>query len=139
MTTSHLLALANPSGAGDKKHVGNLQGASLALAIAELAAQHSSHTLLAVPDPQTALKLQQEIEQFSESEVALFPDWETLPYDNFSPHQEIISDRIARLYQLPTQTRGITIVPVSTLLQRQSPREFLMQHTLMVKTGDLYS
>lgn len=139
MSDTTLLKLANPTGVGDKKFVGNLQGASLALAIAELADQHSSHTLLAVPDPQTALKLLQEIEQFTHQEVALFPDWETLPYDNFSPHQEIISDRIARLYQLPTQTNGITIVPVSTLLQRQSPREFLMQHTLMVKVGDLYS
>ncbi|NOI13253.1 transcription-repair coupling factor [Vibrio hepatarius] len=139
MSDTTLLKLMNPTGVGDKKFVGNLQGSSLALAIAELAGQHSSHTLLAVPDPQTALKLLQEIEQFTDQEVALFPDWETLPYDNFSPHQEIISDRIARLYQLPTQTSGITIVPVSTLLQRQSPREFLMQHTLMVKVGDLYS
>ncbi|USD40243.1 transcription-repair coupling factor [Vibrio sp. SCSIO 43135] len=139
MTTPTLLSLALPTGAGDKKHVGNLKGASLALAVAELAKQHNSHTLLAVPDPQTALKLLQEIEQFTNEEVALFPDWETLPYDNFSPHQEIISDRIARLYQLPTQTSGITIIPVGTLLQRQSPRDYLMQHTLMVKTGDLFS
>ncbi|WP_047046507.1 transcription-repair coupling factor [Vibrio mexicanus] len=139
MTTSSLLTLVEPKGAGDKKYIGNLQGASLALAIAELANKHSSHTLLAVPDPQTALKLQHEIEQFSQEEVALFPDWETLPYDSFSPHQEIISDRIARLYQLPTQTSGITIVPVSTLLQRQSPRDYLLQHTLMVKTGDSFS
>ncbi|KHD26683.1 transcription-repair coupling factor [Vibrio caribbeanicus] len=139
MSDSTLFHLANATGAGDKKHVGNLQGASLALAIAELAEQHTSHTLLAVPDPQTALKLLQEIEQFTDQGVALFPDWETLPYDNFSPHQEIISDRIARLYQLPTLSSGITIVPVSTLLQRQSPRDYLMQHTLMVKVGDLFS
>ncbi len=139
MSDKNLFRLSNPSGSGDKKHIGNLTGASLALAIAELAQQHNNHTLLAVPDPQTALKLLQEIEQFTDQEVALFPDWETLPYDNFSPHQEIISDRIARLYQLPSLTDGITIVPVSTLLQRQSPREFLMQHTLMVKVGDRYS
>ncbi len=139
MPNQTLLSLERPTGAGDKKHVGSLTGASLALAIAEIAQQHNAHTLLAVPDPQTALKLQQEIEQFADQEVALFPDWETLPYDSFSPHQEIISDRIARLYQLPTQTSGITIVPISTLLQRQSPREYLMQHTLMVKVGDLYS
>ncbi len=136
MTRNSLLSLFAAQGAGDKKAIGNLPGASLALAIAELANAHHSHTLLAVPDPQTALKLLQEIEQFSQYEVALFPDWETLPYDNFSPHQDIISDRIARLYQLPSQTHGITIVPISTLLQRQSPREFLLQHTLIVKRGD---
>ncbi|MBA5761729.1 transcription-repair coupling factor [Vibrio sp. 404] len=139
MSKPSLLKLINPTGAGDKKHIGNLPGSALALAIAELAEQHSGHTLLATPDPQSALKLQQELEQFSSQSVTLFPDWETLPYDNFSPHQEIISDRIARLYQLPTQESGITIVPISTLLQRQSPRDYLMQHTLMVKTGDLFS
>ncbi len=139
MSHPPILPLVSPTGAGDKKHTGNLTGASLALAIAELAEKHNGHTLLAVPDPQMALKLLSEIEQFSQQDVSLFPDWETLPYDNFSPHQEIISDRIAKLYMLPSQTCGITIVPISTLLQRQSPRDFLLQHTLMVKTGDLYS
>ncbi|MGB1320724.1 MAG: CarD family transcriptional regulator, partial [Vibrio gallaecicus] len=139
MKTAPIFSLPKPTGSGDKKHIGNLIGSSLALSIAELAEQHNSHTLLAVPDPQIALKLQNEIEQFTQQEVALFPDWETLPYDSFSPHQEIISDRIARLYSLPTLNSGITIVPISTLLQRQSPRDYLLQHTLMVKTGDLFS
>ncbi|MGR5178366.1 transcription-repair coupling factor [Vibrio parahaemolyticus] len=139
MSHSHLLPLNAPSGAGDKKHLGNLIGGALALSISEHASAHGNHTLLVVPDPQLALKLQGELEQFYSGEVALFPDWETLPYDNFSPHQDIISDRIARLYALPQQRDGITIVPVSTLLQRQSPRDYLLQHTLLVKTGDLFS
>lgn len=134
-----LFSIVTPEKAGDKKFVGNLVGAALPIAIAEISERHQGHTLLVVPDPQLALKLLAEIEQFSNEEVSLFPDWETLPYDNFSPHQDIISDRIAKLYQLPTQSNGITIVPISTLLQRQSPRDFLMQHTLMVKAGDLYS
>ncbi len=139
MSHSPLLPLNAPQGKGDKKHLGNLIGGALALSIGEHALAHNQHTLLVVPDPQLALKLQGELEQFYPGDVALFPDWETLPYDNFSPHQDIISDRIARLYALPQQANGITIVPVSTLLQRQSPRDFLMQHTLMVKTGDLFS
>ncbi|HHY0579530.1 TPA: transcription-repair coupling factor [Vibrio parahaemolyticus] len=139
MTKATILSVTNPTKRGDKKQLGNLPGAALPLAIAELAKQHSSHSLLVVPDPQIALKLQAEIEQFTDQPVSLFPDWETLPYDNFSPHQEIISDRIARLYQLPNQRGGVTIVPVSTVLQRQSPRDFLLQHTLMVKTGDNFS
>lgn len=134
-----LFSIVVPEKAADKKFVGNLVGASLPLAIAEISSQHQGHTLLVVPDPQLALKLLSEIEQFYSGDVSLFPDWETLPYDNFSPHQDIISDRIAKLYQLPTQTSGITIVPISTLLQRQSPRDFLMQHTLMVNAGDLFS
>ncbi|KJY80685.1 transcription-repair coupling factor [Vibrio nigripulchritudo] len=139
MPNSHLLSLALPSGAGDKKHVGNLKGSALSVAIAQLSEQHSGHTLLVVPDPQLALKLTAEVEQFTQQPVHMFPDWETLPYDNFSPHQDIISDRISTLYQLPNQSNGITVIPVSTLLQRQSPRDFLMQHTLMVKNGDRYS
>ncbi|MGV2990119.1 transcription-repair coupling factor [Vibrio sp. E150_011] len=139
MTNSSLLPLNMPSGAGDKKYLGNLLGGSLALAISEHAQAHNSHTLLVVPDPQLAIKLQGEIEQFYPDNVGIFPDWETLPYDNFSPHQDIISERIAKLYTLPQQSSGITIIPVSTLLQRQTPRDFLLQHTLMVKVGDLFS
>lgn len=139
MPKSSLLSLALPTKAGDKKHVGNLTGASLSIAVAELADAHKGHTLLVVPDPQMALKLSGEVEQFTEQDVQLFPDWETLPYDNFSPHQDIISDRIAHLYRLPNQKNGITVVPISTLLQKQSPRDFLLQHTLMVKSGDRYN
>jgi len=139
MPNSSLLSLALPTKAGDKKHVGNLKGAALSIAVAELAQAHQGHTLLVVPDPQMALKLSSEVEQFTTTEIQLFPDWETLPYDNFSPHQDIISDRIAHLYRLPSQTDGITVVPISTLLQRQSPRDFLLQHTLMVKAGEQYS
>jgi transcription-repair coupling factor (superfamily II helicase) len=139
MKIQTLLPIQLPIKAGDKKAIGNLTGASLAYSAAQFANLHSSHTLLVTPDPQSAIKLQQEIEQFCDYPVSLFPDWETLPYDSFSPHQEIISERILRLYQLPTQKQGITIAPVSTLLQRQSPREFLLQHTLIVNVGDQFS
>lgn len=139
MTIKTLLPIQLPTKAGDKKALGNLMGASLAYSAAQYANLHSSHTLLVTPDPQSAIKLQQEIEPFCDYPVALFPDWETLPYDSFSPHQEIISERILRLYQLPTQKQGITIAPISTLLQRQSPRDFLLQHTLLVKIGDQFS
>ncbi|MDW6092648.1 transcription-repair coupling factor [Vibrio rhizosphaerae] len=134
-----ILSLPASQGPGDKKQIGNLTGASLALVAAELSHQHQRHTLLVTADPQMALKLQQEIEQFFSAEIMLFPDWETLPYDSFSPHQDIISDRISRLYHLPKQTGGITIIPVTTLLQKQSPRDFLLQHTLIVKQRDRFS
>jgi transcription-repair coupling factor (superfamily II helicase) len=134
-----LFSLPTPSKVGDNKWVGNLTGAALPIAISQYSLSAKQPILLVVPDPQTALKLQQELEQFTPLPCRLFPDWETLPYDNFSPHQEIISDRIAHLYHLPSNTEGITIVPVSTLLQRQSPKEYLLQHTLMVKTGSLFS
>ncbi|WP_105903438.1 transcription-repair coupling factor [Vibrio gangliei] len=138
-SASSLLQLPLPSKSGDKKHIGHLVGGAMALSIAELSQQHQGVTLLAVPDHQLAIKLQHEVSQFTPHSVSIFPDWETLPYDNFSPHQDIISDRIAQLYQLPTQKNGLIIVPISTLLQRQSPKDFLLKTTLMVKNGDLYS
>ncbi len=137
---STIFQLPSATQAGDKKQIGNLVGASMALTIAELSHQHSGLTLLVTANHQTALKLQHEVSQFvAHDDVALFPDWETLPYDSFSPHQDIISERISQLYQLPNKTQGILIVPVSTLLQRQSPKSYLLQNTLMVKNGDLYS
>lgn len=139
MTYKQLIQILSPQGAGDKKHIGHLPGSSASFVAGELANQYAGHTLVVTPDPQTAIKLYQELPQFCLHEVNLFPDWETLPYDSFSPHQEIISERISRLYQLPNKQAGITITPISTLLQRQSPREFLLQHTLMVHSGDKFS
>jgi len=139
MKNNLILPLLYAEKTRDKKFNGNLIGASLSLAIAETADQSKRHTLVIVPDAQTAVRLQQEIHQFTQEEVSLFPDWETLPYDNFSPHQEIISNRIVKLYKLPSSTSGVTIAPVSTLFQRQSPREFLLQHTLMVTVGNQFS
>ncbi len=132
-----LFSLPNSS-AQDKKQLGSLIGASLSLAVAQYAKEYQQPIVLVTADPQTALKLQMELESLVNDEVSLFPDWETLPYDSFSPHQDIISERIKQLYQLP-QKQGITIIPVATLLARQSPRSFLLQHTLMVKTGDNFS
>jgi transcription-repair coupling factor (superfamily II helicase) len=139
MQKNNILTLPLPSKVGDNRFIGNLPGASLALAIAELADNRKSLIVVAVPDAQTAFRLQPEIEQFTNKSVSLFPDWETLPYDNFSPHQDIISDRLARLYQLPQQKSGILLAPVSTLLQRQSPQSFLIKHALMINVGDLLS
>ncbi|WP_311568520.1 transcription-repair coupling factor [Photobacterium arenosum] len=139
MTTHTLFSLPMPNKAGDKRFVGNVSGAALAVAIAELTKSHTGPVLAVVPDTQTALRLQPEISQFSQAEVNIFPDWETLPYDSFSPHQDIISDRLARLYQLPTQQDGVLLVPVSTLLQRLTPRSFIHQHALLVSKGDRLS
>ncbi|MCW8994411.1 MAG: transcription-repair coupling factor, partial [Psychromonas sp.] len=69
-------------------------------------------------------------------EILSFPDWETLPYDHFSPHQDIISTRIETLYKLPTLQQGILIVPVTTLLLRLAPPCYLKQHTLIIKNSE---
>ncbi|MCE4936202.1 transcription-repair coupling factor [Aliivibrio fischeri] len=139
MPIKNLLSLSLPTKANDTRSVGNLTGSSLALAIAETEQQHQGPIIVAVTEPQLAFRLQNEINQFSQNAVDVFPDWETLPYDSFSPHQDIISDRLSRLYHLPQQKNGTLIVPVSTLLQRQSPQSFLHKHALVVNVGDRLS
>lgn len=139
MPIKNLLSLSLPTKANDTRSVGNLTGSSLALAIAEIEQQHQGPIIVAVTEPQLAFRLQNEINQFSQNAVDVFPDWETLPYDSFSPHQDIISDRLSRLYHLPQQKNGTLIVPISTLLQRQSPQSFLHKHALVVNVGDRLS
>ena len=68
--------------------------------------------------------------------LLLFPDWETLPYDHFSPHQDIISERLSTLYQIPTLSSGVIITTVSTLMHQLPPRHYLDANTFMLKLGD---
>ena len=104
---------------------GQLYGSSFALLLAVLATRQQGLLLAVVPDSQTALSLQAELDFFLRGNglsTLVFPDWETLPYDVLSPHQDIVSQRLATLYRLPAQRQGILIVPVATLLQRLAPR-----------------
>ncbi|MES5814565.1 transcription-repair coupling factor [Pseudoxanthomonas sp. Soil82] len=67
--------------------------------------------------------------------VVPFPDWETLPYDRFSPHPDIISQRLAALQRLPQLERGIVVVPVQTLLQRLPPLRYIAGGSFDLATG----
>jgi len=67
--------------------------------------------------------------------VLSFPDWETLPYDVFSPHQDIVSERLSTLYQLPSLKRGILIVPVSSLMHRLPPPSYVQGNSLILNVG----
>jgi transcription-repair coupling factor (superfamily II helicase) len=116
---------------------GRLYGSSRGLAIACAQAQHPGLTVVLAPDAQTAARLEQEIRFFTDqTEVLLFPDWETLPYDVFSPYEDIVSQRLETLYRLPSLTTGVLIVPVATLMQRLAPRSFLDGHSLMLSRGE---
>ncbi len=96
-----VLRLPHLPAAAGKQHWGNLPGAALSLAIAEAASAAKRFTLLLTADSQSAERLEQELSFFApDLPVLHFPDWETLPYDLFSPHQDIISQRIASLYRL---------------------------------------
>ncbi len=71
----------------------------------------------------------------SRFEVLSFPDWETLPYDHFSPHQDIISQRLKSLYRLPSLQRGLLILPISTFLQRVVPQSFIEKLTFILSVN----
>ena len=118
---------------------GQLYGSSYALLLATVAARQQGLVLVVVPDSQTALSLAAELDFFTRGSMLgtlVFPDWETLPYDVFSPHQDIVSQRLATLYRLPAQRQGILLVPVATLLQRLAPRTYLDSHVVLLSVGE---
>ncbi|MGE8332285.1 MAG: CarD family transcriptional regulator, partial [Pseudomonas putida] len=131
-----VLRLPHMSATAGKQTWGNLPGAALSLAIAEAASNAGRFTLLLTADSQAADRLEQELRFFApDLPVLPFPDWETLPYDLFSPHQDIISQRIASLYRLPELSHGILVVPVTTALHRLAPTRFLLGSSLVLDVG----
>ncbi|WP_455208988.1 transcription-repair coupling factor [Kaarinaea lacus] len=124
---------------GYTTHWGRLYGSSYGLAICNAARQSQRPFVIITPDTQTAYRLEYELRFYGAGSQQLpllhFPDWETLPYDTFSPHQDIISDRLLTLYQLPQMSHGILVLPVSTVMQRLAPKEFLEGNSLVIKTG----
>ena len=84
-----------------------------------------------------AIRIKEEIAWFfPKLKVNLLPDWETLPYDHFSPHQDIISARLATLNTLKKEQQSVLIVPVSTLMLRTAPASFIYGSTINFKVGD---
>jgi transcription-repair coupling factor (superfamily II helicase) len=104
--------------------------------IAEAARSHEGLLVAVTRDTQRAQALESELKIFAGGLPVLhFPDWETLPYDVFSPHPEIVSQRIATLYQLPNVKRGVLVVPVATLMQRIAPRSHITGSGLVLAKG----
>ncbi|OKY25318.1 transcription-repair coupling factor [Thalassotalea sp. PP2-459] len=143
MTKSNTLfqpTLPNRKGKNaDKKAWQNLLGSSATLAIYHAALQTEKPILLLTHDTPSALKFEQELRSINANNqvpICLFPDWETLPYDTFSPHQDIISQRLATLYQLSRMKQGIVIVPTATFIQRLAPKAYLESNSLLIKKGD---
>jgi transcription-repair coupling factor (superfamily II helicase) len=118
-----------------------LHGSARGLAVAAAARRHPGLTVMVVPDTPAADRMGTELRFFFAGDpdplpVLHFPDWETLPYDQFSPHQDIVSERLETLYRLPDTHRGVLVVPVSTLMTRVAPRQFVDGHSLMLKAGE---
>ncbi|AHG80891.1 Transcription-repair-coupling factor [Bibersteinia trehalosi USDA-ARS-USMARC-188] len=123
----------------DHQTLGNLIGHADVLAISQAAREFNGLTIVVTPDTRTALRLEKSLPQFAQLPVQLFPDWETLPYDNFSPHQDIISARLSALFQLQQGQKQIILLPVATLLQKVCPPNYLSNNVFLIKKGDRFS
>ena len=126
-----------PNAIGKRTAVGPLVGAAESDAISELA-KTTPLILVITATTAAAHNLASELPFFlnDDREILLVPDWETLPYDNFSPHEDIVSDRLKALSRLPTLESGVVIVSVTTLMHRLAPRHFIDAGVLSLKTGE---
>src|ERR1700759_5563368 len=129
------IMLINPSLPRDAKRRAywiSPHGSAQALALAEAERAHDGIVVDVTTDTHAAHTLEADLQLFAgdatksmKIEIMHFPDWETLPYDLFPPHPEIVSRRIAALYRLPSVNRGILVAPSATLMQRLAPRSFI--------------
>ena len=112
-------------------------GSADALLLAQLARQHAdAGRLLAVftAEPSDSTRLADELLIFQPTlRVAVFPDWETLPYDTFSPHQDLISERLATLWRIHKGDVDVVLLPATTALTRLAPPSFLAGTTFHFK------
>ncbi len=112
---------------------------ALAWYLAQAARAHDAPLLVVARDNHGANQLEADLQTLLGNDPALpviaFPDWETLPYDRFSPHPDIISQRLAALHRLPALKRGLVVVPVQTLLQQLAPRSYVIGGSFDLKVG----
>lgn len=116
-----------------------LPGASVSLAINDvIAAEADKPLLLITADSLSAARLVDELRFFSPTpeRIISFPDWETLPYDHFSPHQDIISERLTVLHQLLVGQPCVIVTTIFTLMHRLPPTDYLAQHSFVLHKGE---
>ena len=115
-----------------------LHGSAAALAIAESLSRDQRLHLIVTRGAREVERFAAEIRFFGSGQhsVLMLPDWEVLPYDVFSPHPDIVSQRLRTLFHLPLATRGCLIVAADTLLQRLPPREYVQSRTFELAIGD---
>ena len=106
----------------------------------QAARKHPGLLIAVTADTHAAHTLEGELRVFADNSLTILhlPDWETLPYDVFSPHSEIVASRIGTLYRLPQIQRGVLVVPVSSLMQRLLPKRWLMGQSLVLRLGQKF-
>ncbi len=127
--------------AGNKFTWADLIGSSDAGVIAQQAKLHQalySVMMVICSDSANAQRLALEIPLFDPSlKVSVLPDWEILPYDQFSPHHDLISERLKTLHELSLGQLDIVILPLSAAIQKISPPQFLAANTFFFKQGEV--
>ncbi|NUG22550.1 transcription-repair coupling factor [Acinetobacter lactucae] len=121
--------------AGEKRWVGSLLGSSAALLFKEIAIQHSSLLVVVARNNQHVAQLESELE-FYGIKPTIFPDWEILPYDRLSPHQDIVSERLAILSNMPQ--KGVLLISASTLAQRVAPYSWVLGEHFDIRVGQKF-
>ncbi|HEX7966003.1 MAG TPA: transcription-repair coupling factor [Gammaproteobacteria bacterium] len=137
---STVLASADLDLSSREQRWGKLYGSSPGLALAEAAARLEAPLVVVAQDSREADRIGAELRFYVTDPslpVLALPDWETLPYDLFSPHQDILSERLATLAALPELKRGIVVVAAAALLQRLAPPQYVAGGTLMLKVGEM--
>ena len=112
-------------------------GSADALLLARFAAEQAALkkiVAIVTAEPADTQRLEAELPFFAPGlRIAVFPDWETLPYDTFSPHQDLISERLATLWRIRQGDVDVVLMPASTALVRLAPPSFLAAYTFHFK------
>lgn len=121
---------------------GQLYGCSYGLALTNFQKNHQSSLVIVTPDITTARDIAAQINFFrtnntKDSGVLTFPDWETLPYDKFSPHEDIISSRILTLHKLLEVEKSTLVIPISAFLQRLCPKNHIKTNSANFQVGSI--
>ena len=128
-----------PNQTGTRTALGPVPGAGSTAAVAELAGL-GRPLIVIVASSAEAQTLERELPLFLATDVPVLtlPDWETLPYDHFSPHQDIVSQRLRTFFELPQLTDGIVILPITTAMLRTPPQHYIEGNTLDLSVGQTF-
>ena len=117
-------------------NLGGIPPGSQALVASRLAQQLEQPLLMIASSTAEAYRLEQALQFYADGlDIKLLPDWETLPYDNFSPHEDIISERLRCLTEISSLQQGIVIAPITSLMQRIAPTDYVNGRSLQLTRG----
>lgn len=139
LSRQSVLAPKLPIESEKKSYWSRLYGSAKSLIIANTSSQMKNPVVVITKDVLSAVNLANELQQFvkntEETPIKFFPDWETLPYDIYSPYQDILSERLKTLYELTNLSSGIVVVPITTLMHRLLPIDHLLKNAFSLDLG----